>query len=194
MEEESRHVIGYFDLTRNMKEKRKKLVSDEDFHHAASRCFDNADSFLRFASYPMLHLCLEDIMSAAAFSNSAFACELFLKALLLSRSIEPSRIHKLDELFDKLDSDIQNEIIRDFPMGEGLHTRDEQEFMLQLHENRDAFAIMRYSHEMDGFAFQHEFVFKLALSLRETARKQLANLGDDKPEGILFMPTVKEQL
>lgn len=193
MNEENRHIIGYFDLTKNKEEKAKKLESDDDFHRAASRCFDNADSFLRFASYPIMRLCLEDVMCAAAFSNSAFACELFLKTLLLSRSIEPSRIHKLDELFDKLDSDIQNKIIRDFPMDKGSHTRDEQEFMLQLHENRDAFAIMRYSHEMDGFAFRYGFVFNLALSLREAARKQLANLGDDKPEETLFIPTVKEQ-
>lgn len=53
--------------------------------------------------------------------------------------------------------------------------------------------LTRYSHEMDGFAFQHESVFNLALSLREAARRQLVSLGDDKPEGILFMPTVKEQ-
>lgn len=190
MEAENRHVIGYFDLMKNRKENGEKLETDEDFRRAASKCFDNADSFLRFASYPFTLRCLEDIMSAAAFSNSAFACELFLKTLLLSESIEPSKNHKLDELFDKISSNIQDEIIRDFPMGEGSHTRDKQEFMLQLHENRDAFAIMRYSYEMDGFAFQYEFVLNLALSLREAARKQLSSFGVDKPEGILFMPTV----
>lgn len=177
--------IAYFDMNKNAEEFKRNLENDKDYHEAASACFDCSDSFLRFASYPFLFGRVEDAFSTAAFTNASFSCELFLKTILLAQCEKPGNIHKLDDLFEKLSYDIQESIISSFPMGEGTHTRDRDDFMLQLHEIRDAFPIIRYCYEMTSYSFHYEFVLNLALSLREEARSQLSAIGYEKSEAII---------
>lgn len=186
--------IAYFDMNKNAQEFKRKLENDKDFHEAASACFDCADSFLRFASYPFLLGSIEDAFSAAAFTNASFSCELFSKAMLLAQCEKPGNIHKLDDLFEKLSDDIQKSIIDSFPMGEGTHTRDRDEFMLQLHEVRDAFSIIRYCYEMTSYSFHYEFVLNLALSLREEARNQLGSVGYEKSDIIISTSACQRDL
>lgn len=180
--------IAYFDMNKNSKEFKRKLETDKDYHEASSSCFDSADSFLRFASYPFLLGNIEDAFSTAAFTNASFSCELFLKSILLAQCEKPGNIHKLDELFGNLSADTQDSIIDSFPLGEGTHTRDRDEFMLQLHEIRDAFPIIRYCYEMTSYSFHYEYVLNLALSLREEARSRLSKIDYEKSDVIITTP------
>lgn len=182
------HIIGYFDLSKN---KKKDPESKADYLRMASSCFDSADSFLRFASYPFLYANISDAFSPAAFANSSFACELFLKTLLLAQCCPTKDIrgHYLDELFGLLDEPVRESILASFPMGDGSHTRDREEFFLQLKEVRNAFSILRYSYELSGYAFQYEFVLNLMISLREEARRLLELEGYEKSEVIVRGPS-----
>ena len=177
--------LGYFDLNKTAKELKRQLETEEDYHRAASSCFDSADSFLRTVCLPMLLGRLEDVFCSAAFASASFSCELFLKTLLLAQCETPGKLNNLDELFAKIEADSRESVLSSFPMGPGTHTRDRDEFMLQLHENRDAFPIIRYCYELTSYTFQYEYVFNLALTLREEARRKLKSLSISKPEEII---------
>ena len=94
-----------------------------------------------------------------AIVNRAFACELFLKAMLSKNT----RSHKLQDLFDALEIDIQNKIQSNTigKMQEISKTYSDVEFRNDLITNGNIFAEWRYFHEGNvnsvNFAFISNF-------------------------------------
>ncbi len=81
--------------------------------------------------------------------NSAFACEVFLKALLLYHDIPQRKEHKIEKLFDLLPFDPKDFVKRTTMISYGGMWKDA--FGRELLENiSDAFVDWRYSYETVG--------------------------------------------
>lgn len=176
-EEKSSLTIGYLDLGENT---HKEPKSKGDYFQIASSCFDVADSFLRIIFNSWVRSRQEEFLSPAVFSNASFTCELFLKTLLFTQCDFPKKMHYLDDLFKKLNPDTQNEIVVSCSTMQNNGEDYRDMFLLKLHESRDAFSILRYAYELNGFVFDALFIYDLALVLREVAREKLAEKGIKK--------------
>ncbi len=82
-----------------------------------------------------------EILAVPAVVNLAFSIELYLK-FLLAKNGKQCRGHKLLDLFDLLDSTIQQEII-------DLTDYDKDEFKSLLSKHTEAFVEWRYMYEKD---------------------------------------------
>ncbi len=81
--------------------------------------------------------------------NSAFACEVFLKALLLFYDVSFKKEHKIDKLFDLLPDEIKNLVKQTVMINYGGMWTDP--FGCKLLKNiSDAFVEWRYSYEIVG--------------------------------------------
>ncbi len=78
----------------------------------AQEMFYTACGFAKCADYALENPAKEIVpnLSTASFVNTAFACELFLKALLLHWNIEFKKEHKLKPLFELLPEEYQKEV------------------------------------------------------------------------------------
>lgn len=102
---------------------------------------------------------LKAALFVPAIVNRAFACELFMKAMLPKNT----RGHKLQDLFDALDTNIQNEI-RSKTVGEMKQiskSYGDVEFQNDLITNGNIFAEWRYFHEGNVNSVNPSFVLKL---------------------------------
>ncbi|MCD7779919.1 MAG: hypothetical protein LUH05_04525 [Candidatus Gastranaerophilales bacterium] len=103
--------------------------------------------------------------------NAAFACELFFKSMLTQKV----RKHKLDELFIKLDTDIQENIrklVKNKMMDKKLKCSND-DFDNYLKKNGDVFVIWRYFFERtDPISVDFQFVISLMESAYEVAKEQ----------------------
>ena len=81
-------------------------------------------------------------------TNMAFACELFLKAILKCDNKE-IRTHKLINLFDELQEDIKKEII---------DSDNEEDFKRKLYNVSNLFEEMRYLYERYPFSIEYRFL------------------------------------
>lgn len=82
-----------------------------------------------------------------------------MKSLLLSNQIDPKRIHRLDALFQSLDPDVQQAIFQSHTMG-NCFIRSMEGFIHELRQLRDAFTILRYSYELNGFVVNDSLLFE----------------------------------
>ena len=81
-------------------------------------------------------------------ANSAFACEVFLKAILKFKEIEAQKVHKLRELYDMLPNELKERIKQEVSCGCPGIWRDC--FGLDyLDKVSNAFVEWRYSYEHD---------------------------------------------
>lgn len=122
----------------------KPSVCREMFRHACafSECADMAEK----------EFCHEtaDISwyTTPAIVNSAFACEVFLKALLDYYDVSFKKSHKLKELYDGLPPELKERIRQNVYV---IHSRWKNAFGQDLLENiSDSFAEWRYSYEKWG--------------------------------------------
>jgi hypothetical protein len=116
----------------------------------------------------------------------AFACECYIKSMLINNGVNMVRLmelgHSLYKLFMELDENIASRIIdlmkrNDYTVNDkeyhdidkGLDIIDR--FMLDLGENDNAFEDARYSAEYKKNT-NYDFLYKLALSLRLFASKE----------------------
>lgn len=116
----------------------------------------------------------------------AFACECYIKSMLINNGVNMVRLmelgHSLYKLFMELDENIASRIIdlmkkNDYTVNDkeyhdidkGLDIIDR--FMLDLGENANAFEDARYSAEYKKNT-NYDFLYKLALSLRLFASKE----------------------
>ena len=81
--------------------------------------------------------------------NSAFACEVFIKALLIAKDIKAPKTHKLKKLFDKLPEENQ-ERIRQFVCRNDYQAWNNCFGFDNIDEISDAFVDWRYSYEIVG--------------------------------------------
>lgn len=169
----------HFQLEDNEK---RELVTEKDYISTAVSCIENGDSFYQLAMAAIKHeTCL--IGSAAVVSCIAFACELYLKSLLYMNKKQPKRLHDLDSLYHALEEEMQGEIYKLHPKGNCpvIHLPDY--FYLQIREWRKGFEVLRYQHELKGYACNFQFIMELADTLRIIATKRCSkkvrNCNDD---------------
>lgn len=126
----------------------------QDFLTAAKRCgeFDHAD--------------YEGRLSDPQIVNCAFAIELALKGLQIIYLGKAEPGHRLDELFKRLPTEVQDKIRRKV---------DETLFLTNLREVRSAFVEWRYAHEADELTIDYGFLEWMATRTIRMLQKK-ANL------------------
>lgn len=158
----------HFQLEDNEK---SELITEEDYVSTAASCIESGDSFYRFVSIGMTHD-VSLMVSAAAESCMAFACELYLKSFLYMNKKHPKRMHDLDKLYDALDQEIRDEIYALHPKGNCPVVHLPDYFYLQIREWRKGFEVLRYQHELKGHACNVQFIMELVDTLRIVAAKR----------------------
>ena len=110
--------------------------------------------------------------------NLAFACELYLKALLAEKGNSITKTHALKDLFELLDQTTQDEIRNEydtFPLTPPIFSIDE---CLTVHSN--AFVDWRYYYEVNPsktLTFDPPSLYDLAISLNHVYHKQEGTSG-----------------
>lgn len=111
-----------------------------DKKELAKAAFRNADEFYIGAGLIFKEsLQLIQVVSV----NLAFACELYLKAILYELNIDFGKTHRISDLYKLLPIQYQEKV------RENVHFqyRQENHFELVLEEISDAFVFLRYAHE-----------------------------------------------
>lgn len=142
--------IAYIQVP-NSPEQYTKYQQGMEFFKAAQRC---------------LLLINNDPLVIAYMVNSAFACEIFLKGILDTHSIDYGMTHKLDALFSMLPTSIQDDFIRQVGM---------DDFIILLGQCGSAFEEFRYLHENVFAAGKHNLKFWEAFveTTKEYAEKNI---------------------
>lgn len=108
--------------------------------------------------------------------NLAFACEVFLKTIILTTQNEV-RGHELKKLWSELDHELRVQLmvaIQDF-------TKLDESTILQMIENiSNAFTEWRYLYEVSGLSIQIGFLEDFTYVLRDTTCKILYNKSYDE--------------
>ena len=144
---------------------RKKI---EDY--SAKQVFDIADAFLlaalRCDEPRVLDIGVVQRLMVPVIVNASFACELFLKSILIGNGLPPHK-HELNILFDRLPKDTQDIIVNSVP---------EYDFGEEVEKISCAFTEWRYIYEIEFHSINIDFLFKLAYALRNTARLELEKM------------------
>lgn len=130
-----------------------------------NRVVQTADSF-----YKAFERCMEqrvlsedkfEILVVPGTVNIAFACELYLKAIL-RESGNKTKLHNLEKLYVKLPDEIKNEIEKNF---------NGDDFLKELKGICNAFVDWRYVYEKETIEINFAFLYKFAKVLSEMLKK-----------------------
>lgn len=115
------------------------------------------------------------LLSRPAIVNCAFACELYLKALLTGKEI--GRIHDLEKLWDKLPIDIRERIDNKI---KNKYGKVENVFGIPyIKQIAKAFNDWRYCYEKDGSLIIDEwFLFEFRNRLKDECKRVLTGKGN----------------
>lgn len=103
--------------------------------------------------------------------NTAFACEIFLKALLVFNNIEYKRAHNLEELYNLLPAEYQQQIEQGIVARYGRTT---DVFGLSYLSNiAESFNEWRYSFEHHHLSIEIGYLYMFCEALREICCKDL---------------------
>ena len=103
--------------------------------------------------------------------NYAFACEIFLKILLLISNIPYTYEHKLENLFNKLPDKYKNEII---DLCDKEYKGDREPFNMQFLSNvSSAFEKWRYCYEKENPPLKIGFLFIFSKILKEKCSREM---------------------
>lgn len=117
-------------------------------------------------------------LTAPAVVNAAFACEMFLKALLKHYEIEYKREHNLIRLFDLLPEYARNKI--SYFCGA---SKDGSQFRKALSEHADDFVDIRYYVENNDWGrMSPTYMITLAYNMSEITKWLLANSSSNSNE------------
>lgn len=112
-----------------------------------------------------------DLYSAPLAVNLAFGCELYLKALLAINSINSKRLHRLDDLFELLPTELQNDInsrlVERYPEENDAFGRK----MIEVVAN--SFIEWRYCYEYNSLSCKNAYLTALADTLQDECSKIL---------------------
>lgn len=142
---------------------KKNPTTPDDFEKYAESIIRCADEYatLAVASFPFLF----DKAITAITTNMAFACELYLKALLVKEQRRIVNGHKIDELFRSIQSDeIKNRIQKRVGY---------DNFDLCIQEIKLAFTVTRYTYEYKQMACDFKFLNLLMIALRDECKIQM---------------------
>lgn len=124
------------------------------------------------AYYEVAFRCKDMMLSQhgnAVFANISFACELYLKYLLLSNGIDCKQGHNLYNLYKKLPQNIQKDLKNKHPHG----NIRKDEFELTLDDVGQAFTIFRYMYERSIMASNVQFLIELLSKLHNIANNNV---------------------
>ena len=101
----------------------------------------------------------------ASVVNEVFACELFLKSMIMIKTGEKSiKKHELLELYDLLDIEtIEKSLLKKY------------DFKEELQKISDSFVTWRYCYECDTIVINRGFVFELCNDLEKENKKIILN-------------------
>lgn len=119
--------------------------------------------------------CSPNSRFAAGAANSAFTCELLLKALLLHVGKGPQKGHNLLKLFkelEKADQELASRIEAEVMIA---IAPTEKTFSAILGESSDAFKYWRYVYETQTAETSPQFIRVLRIALRKACRETLAH-------------------
>ena len=140
----------------------KKRELEFDYKISSYLAFKHAQDFRKSAA-----LLNDNKITKPIMVNIAFSCELYMKALLMwsNKKQEVISAHKLDELFEMFDPELQKKIKND----SGIKCWDRF-----LKESSDAFCSWRYYYEKDNVMFGHiGYLFSFAEALDEICLKTI---------------------
>ena len=103
-----------------------------------------------------------------AFMVGTFACELYLKAILLSAGMHKTG-HGLIDLYTELPADEKKEILDFF----AKHNYTQDCALQNLDDISEAFVEIRYKHEITGFCFNAVFIVQLLEVLSERCKHRI---------------------
>ncbi len=130
----------------------KIVINANEFLEAANRC-DFQES-IKNKKYPLL---------VPEFVNTAFACELYMKAIAKFQGIEEMKKHKLDELFKMLSLEAKEAIYDLWRVSNGNYISAcdyaRQMFSNNLEAITNVFVRFRYAHEWSEstISLEHSF-------------------------------------
>ena len=135
----------------------------EDFKQLCLNLYQSANEFFSASIYLMdKSECL-----LVAISNCAFCCELYLKAFLVGYGVDYTNkriiddAHNLELLFNLLPSKDKEFISKHIAL------ENKSEFNLLLHENGNAFIVLRYACERKEITVDYRFLFLFADILKK---------------------------
>lgn len=155
MKDENRS-IAYLKMHKNPP---TDLKSDEDYLRWSKKCLNEADAYFEvsFRCKDMIY----SNYSNAFLTNVSFACELYLKYLLLIQNIDCRSEHNLYKLFKKLPKKIQEDLKKNHPCG----NTSIDKFELELDNIGQAYMIFRYIYERGNMAYNLQFLMELLFTL-----------------------------
>ncbi|QQK79935.1 HEPN domain-containing protein [Salicibibacter cibi] len=155
MEDENRS-IAYLKMDENPS---TELKSYEDYLRWSENCLNEANAYFEVSSR-----CKDMFLSEyknAFLTNVSFACELYLKYLLLKQYINCRKEHNLYKLYKKLPEKIQEDLKKKHPCG----NISIDEFELELDNIGQAYMIFRYIYERGNRAYNFQFLMELLFTL-----------------------------
>ncbi|WP_121616326.1 HEPN domain-containing protein [Virgibacillus halodenitrificans] len=136
------------------------LKSEEDYLRWSEKCLNEANAYFEI-SFRCKDMIYNDY-SNAFLTNVSFACELYLKYLLLIHRIDCRKVHNLYKLFKKLPEKIQENLRKTHPCGNTSIDKFEQE----LDDIGQAYMIFRYIYERGNMAYNLQFLMELLFALQ----------------------------
>ncbi len=136
----------------------------------AKSAFRNAEEFYIGAGL----IFVQDIQLIQVVSvNLAFACELYLKAMLYELNVDFGRTHRIVELFRLLPEEYQKKI------KENVHFKYDKEynFHLILEEISDTFVFLRYSHERKAVVGNWDGLSTISTAMMKVSREVVEKIS-----------------
>lgn len=166
-----KHVVAYGLVEMNYE--KPDLKSTEDYHKLAKGFFENAKEYHEICEQAMPLL---EKGSWALIVNACFACELYLKTLLLAEQYDfckmkkPEKYHNLYDLFSHL-SDEAKVYIKNYE-----NLRQFSKFELELKEIGNGFAVIRYMLECRGMMVNVNFLFNFLYVLANACKHVITQI------------------
>ena len=136
----------------------------------AKTAFRNAEEFYIGAGL----IFVQDIQLIQVVSvNLAFACELYLKAMLYELNVDFGRTHRIVELFRLLPEEYQKKIKAN------AHFKYDKEdnFHLILEEISDTFVFLRYSHERKAVVGNWDGLSTISTAMMKVSREVVEKIS-----------------
>ena len=136
----------------------------------AKSAFRNAEEFYIGAGL----IFVQDIQLIQVVSvNLAFACELYLKAMLYELNVDFGRTHRIVELFRLLPEEYQKKIKAN------AHFKYDKEdnFHLILEEISDTFVFLRYSHERKAVVGNWDGLSTISTAMMKVSREVVEKIS-----------------
>lgn len=149
------------------------MYTQKEWHEQANGTRVTADAYYEAAQSLEQSLKEPFARMAPIGSTAAFACELYLKALLFEKNIEEKNCHKLRDLHRKLPNNIADEIEKATMRITHATTIAANTFDGHLEDISNAFVDLRYLHEIEKYTLYQDFLFCYMNALKTVADKHL---------------------